>query len=466
MVGLVAQTPPFATYSLPGIPAPVSNDFETGDFDGDGDLDLTVVSGITPFVFENVGNSTFTNVTGSLPALPGNQRSAVFVDVDGDGRSELLLTWTGLAMLFRWQGGIWTDVSGNLPAVLATIHGVAAGDVDGDGDQDLVCAGSWLDGGQDQLLTNDGTGVFTRTLPFTGLSFQSKLVDIDGDFDLDAVFARPGVSLWTNDGSGTFTDVTTSRLPAGLGSPTFVTAGDVDGNQTIDLFVGSSALGDRFLLNDGTGTFTVGTSLQGGIGSTANSALADIDGDGDLDLWRGNLNHFAPTLLVNDGFGTFTNSPSLVPPISAWASQADAADLDGDGDPELLLGGLATPVTVFWNLHRHLTNPAPPVPGFPWALELSSQPGYGFLPRFALVAIGLVPQPVGVVLPPWGTLRVDLAGPTLFVPAWFQPFDGPQAVTIDIPPIPGLTGLPLFVQALIEEPPLARFTALVTTVVQ
>ena len=466
----VAQVPQFRPFVLPGVAFPLSNGFAAGDFDGDGDIDLTLISNLGPRVYRNAGSGALEDITALLPGpIAGNQRTAAFVDVDGDGAKELLLTWSGLARLLRWQNGAWLDISANLPAGLATISGAAAADLDLDGDQDLVCAGSFLDAGTNQLLINDGAGHFTATFPFSGQSFQTLAADVDGDGDRDVVFARPGVQLFRNDGTAGFTEVTATKLPGNLGQPSFVAIGDVNGDTTLDIFVGGGALTDRFLTNDGTGTFTIGNGLPGGLGSTSGSALADVDGDGDLDLWRGTLNYGLPTLLLNDGFGFFTNAPSRLPPTIAWASQCDAADLDGDGDPELLLAGLSVTASVLWNLHRHVASDVAPVPGVDWNIELASQPGYGTTSRFALLAIGLARLPNAIDLPPWGDLWIDFAAPTLFLPAWFQPFDGPQFLTISMPPIPQLTGLPLFLQGILEEPPglpFAHFTRLVATTVQ
>jgi len=465
-----AQIPQFTQFAIPGLAFPMSNGFASADFDGDGFTDLAVISNVGPRVYRSTGDGNLVDVTALLPGLlPGNQRTAAFVDIDGDGASELLLTWSGLARLFRWQNGTWNDLSANLPTGIATISGAAAADVDLDGDQDLVCAGSFIDAGTNQLLVNDGTGVFTATFPFSGQSFHALVADFDGDFDGDVVFARPGVQLFRNDGLAGFTDVTATRLPANLGNPPFVTFGDVDGDATIDLFVGGNTGADRILRNDGLGTFTSTNGLPGGIGSTTNSALCDVDQDGDLDLWRGNVNYGLPTLLLNDGNGFFLNEPARLPAVIAFASQCDAADLDGDGDPELFLGGFGTTTSVLWNRHRHLASPIAPAPGVDWNIELASMPGYGTTPRFAILAVGLAKLPAAVELQPWGDLWIDFAAPSLFLPAFFQPFDGPQFLTLSIPPGPQLSGLPLFLQGMLEEPPglpFAHLTALVATAIQ
>jgi uncharacterized repeat protein (TIGR01451 family) len=78
----------------------------------------------------------------------------------------------------------------------AFTQGAALGDVDGDGDLDAVFAGD------DQVWLNDGTGNFSegeRPLGHAG-GYGLALGDLDGDGDLDAIFAggRDGSEIWLN----------------------------------------------------------------------------------------------------------------------------------------------------------------------------------------------------------------------------------------------------------------------------
>ncbi|MBL9078523.1 MAG: VCBS repeat-containing protein [Planctomycetes bacterium] len=457
-----AQLPQFAPIPLPGFPSQLANDFVAGDFDGDGDLDLVSVTPLGPVALENVGGGVLVDASAGLPALQ-NQRTAAFVDIDNNGVRELLLTWTGGARLFQRQGGVWIDRSANLPSGIATIHGAAAVDIDGDGDEDLACAGSWLDFGQNQLLRNDGTGVFTLETVFLGYSFQVIARDVDADGDLDLLFARSGLQLWLNDGLGTFTNVTASQMPPLAPSTTYVVAGDVNGDGATDVFVGGS---DIFLTNDGTGHFAATAALGPAPGSTSNSALVDVDCDGDLDVWRGNLNFPTPSLFLNDGLAGFTSASQRLPQLSAFASQCAAADVDGDGDPDLLLGGLAVVPSVLWNRHRQVVIPQPPSIGTSWDVEVWSEPNYGTSVRVGLLVLAGLLLSTPVDLPPLGLLRLDVAGPVEAFTVVFLPGDGPQTVTIPVPAQPAYVGLPLHVQALIIDGADGRFTNAASTTIQ
>jgi len=134
---------------------------------------------------------------------------------------------------------------------------------------------------------------------------------------------------------------------------------DADGDGDLDLYVVSggyafaqdaAALQDRLYLNNGKGGFSRtlhALPLETNSGSCARTA--DVDGDGDLDLFVGGRvvpGRWPETpvsmLLINDGKGHFANkTDELAPGLSHIGMVTDAAwaDLDGDHLPELMLAG-------------------------------------------------------------------------------------------------------------------------------
>ena len=67
---------------------------------------------------------------------------------------------------------------------------------------------------------------------------------MDGDGDLDLVLGNQGNPggqslLYLNNGTGTFTDATASRLPAGYYNTNSLALGDVDGDGDLDLVLGN-----------------------------------------------------------------------------------------------------------------------------------------------------------------------------------------------------------------------------------
>ena len=84
--------------------------------------------------------------------------------------------------------GVFSTSADTAIATITTVMYAAFGDVDGDGDQDLIVLTG--DGCRNKYLTNDGTGTFTDvsgspisigTNSASGASRSVSIVDIDGD---------------------------------------------------------------------------------------------------------------------------------------------------------------------------------------------------------------------------------------------------------------------------------------------
>jgi hypothetical protein len=181
-------------------------------------------------------------------------------------------------------------------------------------------------------------------------------VDLDGDLDLYLPRQGAAARLWINDGSGHFIDEANAR---GVDNPdaTGLSAvfGDYDNDGDPDLYVGN--LGpNRFFENDGTGHFTDVTTSAGvgGDGISSSASWGDYDGDGLLDLYVANYTQCAAqtpskdadVLYHNEGDGTFTDrtallekDPSSPDDGSTLGAGFEGAwfDYDKDGDLDLLL---------------------------------------------------------------------------------------------------------------------------------
>jgi hypothetical protein len=132
-------------------------------------------------------------------------------------------------------------------------------------------------------------------------------LDYDGDADLDLYLVNgaplPGSAppaaplrnaLYRNDGSGRFEDVTEKAGVEGRGFGMGMTAGDVDNDSDLDLYVTNFGP-NVFYRNRGDGTFedrTEQAGLAAGSWSTS-AAFADYDGDGFLDLYVARYVDFA-----------------------------------------------------------------------------------------------------------------------------------------------------------------------------
>ncbi len=139
-----------------------------------------------------------------------------------------------------------------------------------------------------------------------------------------------------------FSDVTARALPAAARTTTALLLVDLDGDGDPDLVTGNGFLKgeiNRIYINDGQGRFKDETSarLPADKDPTQVLAAADVDGDGDLDLLAGN--HGYNKLYLNDGKGRFKDvtSTAITPRYRERTQDAAFFDADGDGDPDLLV---------------------------------------------------------------------------------------------------------------------------------
>jgi Tol biopolymer transport system component len=164
-------------------------------------------------------------------------------------------------------------------------------------------------------------------------TYQVAIGDLDGDGDLDAVFANPmgnPAEVWLNDGNGTLADTGQQLTQYGHG----VGLADFDEDGDLDAFIvcHQFSLPSKVYLNDGSGLFTAtGQDLGDARLSAADVNLLDVNGDGYVDA---HVLYYSPSgipdkVFLNDGQATFHDSGlALDEDLIAWG------DLDADGDTD------------------------------------------------------------------------------------------------------------------------------------
>ncbi|MFH1593652.1 MAG: FG-GAP-like repeat-containing protein [Candidatus Omnitrophota bacterium] len=328
------------------------------------DLFITVGSEVTHRktfdVLEDSRSHVFTDRTGSL--LPSNidiQDSALLKagDIDRDRDMDLLIVDAVSSRLFLLVNGGDGNFTDQGSALLPTLPGpdsvidIIFADIDNDADQDILLL--YSQGQSLRLLLNDGSGLFTdvTSTRIPGLSGESSSVDsgdVDGDGDLDLIMASTGAqdTLLINDGAGGFTQDTNFNLPAITDASSDIVFCDVDGDGDLDIITanngmpGLSSLRNRLYKNDGTGSFTDATeaALPEDYEYSETIECGDIDNDLDLDMVV--ANYYNNAVLINDGNGIFEDrSDERIPRNQFSANDVALGDVDGDGDLDMLALG-------------------------------------------------------------------------------------------------------------------------------
>ena len=229
----------------------------------------------------------------------------------------------------------------------------ALGDLDGDGDLDAVFANPMRNHGA--VWLNDGRGTFVNTdQQLTQYGHGVELADFDGDGDLDAVMVchqnSAATKVYLNDGAGILTATAQDFGDARI-SAADVNLLDLNGDGFTDihvLYYSESGVPDKVYLNDGGGTFDDSGLLL----DEDFIAWGDLDGDGDVDYFG---KHWSEGygVMRNDGSGQFALGWQME---DQQASVGDVmlADFDGDGDLDAMISNGfrdtgSRPARLLWN---------------------------------------------------------------------------------------------------------------------
>ncbi|MBR8829410.1 MAG: VCBS repeat-containing protein [Gomphosphaeria aponina SAG 52.96 = DSM 107014] len=391
------------------------------DVDGDGDEDVLVgdLFGNIKY-FRNDGDG-FTRQTGTDNPFQridvGWKAAPTVYDLDEDGDEDLLVgNDDGNIKYFRNDGGSFTEQkSSQNPLQPVNVGGKAAStilDVDGDGDEDLLVGNEKgklkyvenliIDVNNPPIAVNDSVGIVGNNpitinvlendldpeaepislIEFTGKSAAGGTVERDEngtpeELTDDQLIYTPPTDFSANESdSFTYTINQTATATVNvLNIPIFVerehnlnpfsgvdvggyanpAVGDLDGDNDLDVLIGNDQEKLRYFQND-AGTFTEVTGSDKPFNDIVvtrepSSAIADLDGDGDHDLLvgdeYGNLKYF------QNNNGTFAEVTGSDNPLEGVNVRRDASpalgDLDGDGDYDLLVGDFYGSLHYFSN---------------------------------------------------------------------------------------------------------------------
>lgn len=190
------------------------------------------------------------------------------------------------------------------------------------------------------------SGFIKLSLPSPTYHVQLAAVHLDGNATMDLLIRDVNGSVHRLRGTagplGVFDTATVATSVPGGSTSSDMATGDLDGDGDTDAVISySSPPGYEVLKNNGSGTFTsTWVPLDAGNGAVPAIALADADGDGRLDLVLAEPNAVRARLLILPGRGDGTfGLPSGNGLTGIAPTVIVAGDFDGDGRPDLAIGG-------------------------------------------------------------------------------------------------------------------------------
>jgi hypothetical protein len=350
-----ARPPTFEARTIRNGPAPPGNmDYAksvfAADIDGDGDMDVAFVSEQQNQVgwYENQGRGA--QFSERILATNADHAKAVIVaDIDSDGDADILAASSvdNKVLLFENTRGAPANFTGRIVTNSARgARAVHAADIDGDGDIDLFSASR--DDNRITLYVNQTTH---RTALLTSqqesiLSVQRSAravwtADIDNDGRRDILSVSLNQVSWYRNEGGQPPRFTQYTVANNLEAGRWIAAGDLDGDGDQDLMVADTRANNIWwyenLLTQPGALPNFAARLVTGLTEDPRTILpGDLDGDGDLDLYSSSNGDNSVYWYENNGRRPPQFVRRLVSNQAYYARSAYAADLDGDGDLDLM----------------------------------------------------------------------------------------------------------------------------------
>ncbi|WP_055443371.1 T9SS type A sorting domain-containing protein [Lacinutrix himadriensis] len=330
----------------------------SSDLDGDGDMDIFI-----PETFNNSEFNWYQNTDGQgsfIPVLtnmatstPDNNIDVTvntfIIDFDQDGDIDIVTPET--KYWFENDGsGVFGDRQAMLQEASGTNNGyiiLTLGDIDGDGDLDAVTrreTPTWL-----SFHENPGDGqplVYNSVIDDYFYTPDAVLADIntDGGMDVVTIAADRDIVAWHEnlDGLGNYGQ--DQIIAPHVDVPKSVFSADFDGDGDMDfvsIFYGDNEIA-WFQNTNGQGDFSEPISVTKNISAGTSVSAADLDGDGDFDIIAsgGELFSSITRKLVwyenLDGLGNF-GTEQIILADGTYTEAIHVADLDNDNDIDILV---------------------------------------------------------------------------------------------------------------------------------
>ena len=318
-----------------------------GDLNGDGELDVLFSASLDDkiaFFTSTDGGENF-NLEQTISTEANQVQEVQAVDLDGDGDMDVLTS------LYLEGKVLWyenTDGNGNFSAANIITEdadgaiSVYAADMDKDGDMDVISA-SFFENRIAWFENTNGLGSFGPPKTITTNASEAYSVyaaDIDGDGDMDVLSASSldNKIAWYENTSGLGFFGSQKTITTDATEATSVHAADIDGDGDMDVL--STSFGDDKIAwyenRDGDGDFGSQKIISTDVDAPYSVFAADIDGDGDMDVLSASAADSKIAWYENtNGLGNF-GSQNTITTNAIGAVSVFAVDIDEDGDMDVL----------------------------------------------------------------------------------------------------------------------------------
>jgi hypothetical protein len=321
----------------------------TADLDGDGDVDIAYVGEENAEVgwLENQGGNPLTFVPRVIGQDADHAKAIIASDLDRDGDRDLLVSSSGDNTVAWYENDGATPPTFGVRLITTAARearAVHAADLDGDGDLDVLTASR-----EDNRITWYPNRTIHRTAIYNS-STQAVIyiktnmrgvhaADLDRDGDLDMLSISEEELVWHQNNGGSPPGFTPFVIDdAQIRGGRWVTAGDLDGDGDLDV-AAASKVTNLITWYENVGgnppTFAPHRVTREARGVRA-VLMADIDRDGDLDLYSASDNDDTIAWYENNGARPPLFQRHIVSTGANYARSVYAADLDGDGDLDLM----------------------------------------------------------------------------------------------------------------------------------